>query len=56
MEQYSELLTSREYAEFLRENAEYAQFCGYNVSTSRGMTEAMADQFLFEQFMAEVTA
>jgi hypothetical protein len=54
MNQYSMLLTSQEYADFVRENAAYAKLMGYNVSTKHGLTEAMSDQFLFQEFMNEV--
>ena len=53
MEQYSELLSSKEYGDFLREYAEYAELCGYNVRTLRGLAEAIADQFLFREFLNE---
>lgn len=56
MDQYSYLLSSPEYSTFIRDNAEYADVCGYNVSTKRGMTEAMADQFLFQEFLDEQNA
>jgi len=49
-------MTSDAYADFILDNAEYAKLMGYNVSTKRGLTEAMADQFLFEQFLEETTA
>lgn len=55
MEDYSIMLTSDAYADFILENAEYAKLMGYNVATKRGLTEAMADQFLFDQFLAEET-
>ena len=55
VDQYTSLLTSREYANFISENREYAELCGYSVGTERGMTEAMADQFLFQQFLDEQT-
>lgn len=47
------LLTSQEYADFIRENAAYAQQMGYDVSTKRGLTEAMGDQLLFQEFLKE---
>ena len=56
MTDYSLLMTSDAYADFILDNAEYAKLMGYNVSTKRGLTEAMADQFLFEQFLQETTA
>jgi pyridoxine 5'-phosphate synthase PdxJ len=54
MNQYSMLLTSQEYADFIRENAAYAKLMGYNVAAKHGLTEAMSDQFLFQEFMNEV--
>lgn len=56
MDEYSRLLTSQEYANFIKENAEYAETMGFNVATERGLTAAMADQFLFEEFLTEQTA
>ena len=56
MDQYSELLSSIEYSDFIRDNAEYARLRGYDVASERGMTEAMADQFLFQEFLVEQTA
>ena len=53
MDEYSRLLTSREYANFIKENADYAELMGYRVNTDRGLTEAMADQFLFQEFLDE---
>lgn len=53
MNQYSMLLTSQEYADFIRENRAYARLMGYNVSTKHGLTEAMGDQFLFQEFLKE---
>lgn len=54
MNQYSMLLTSQEYADFIRENQAYAELMGYNVAITRGLTEAMGDQFLFREFLKEV--
>jgi hypothetical protein len=56
MDEYSRLLTSQEYANFIKENADYAKLMNYNVGTERGLTEAMSDQFLFEEFLDEQNA
>jgi hypothetical protein len=56
MDEYSRLLTSQEYADFIAENAEYAALMGYNVVSKRGLTEAMSDQFLFQEFLDEQNA
>ena len=55
MDQYSYLLMSREYADFIRDHAQYAASMGYDTSTKRGLTEAMSDQFLFPEFLDDVT-
>jgi len=55
MDQYSEMLVSAEYAAFIKENAAYAREMGYNVETKKGLTEAMSDQFLFNEFLLEET-
>lgn len=55
MDQYSYLLTSQEYADFIVENADYAREMGYAVETKKGLTEAMSDQFLFHEFLQEET-
>jgi hypothetical protein len=56
MDEYSRLLTSQEYANFIKENADYAETMGFNVATERGLTEAMSEQFLFAEFLAEYNA
>jgi hypothetical protein len=41
------------YKQFLLEHREYAELIGYNLDRDRGIREAMADRFLFKEFMAE---
>jgi hypothetical protein len=42
-----------QYIQFLKEHADYAKFVGYNFSTDRGIREAVADYFLYENFLVE---
>ena len=41
------------YRQFLLDHKEYAEVIGYNLTKERGIREAMADRFLFKEFMAE---
>ncbi len=47
------LIMKQEYIKFLKEHADYAKFIGYNFSTERGIREAMADYFLYDNFLVE---
>jgi hypothetical protein len=42
-----------QYIKFLKDHSEYAKFIGYNFNTPRGIREAVADRFLYEQFIVE---
>ena len=53
MDQYTELLESVGYVDFIIENAQYAQARQYDVSTPQGVAKAVNERFLFDQFLAE---
>lgn len=53
MEHYSLLLESDEYATFIVDHFVYAAARGYNVLTDAGFSRAVADQFLFAEFLDE---
>ena len=42
------------YRQFLLDNMEYARVIGYDFTKDRGIREAMADKFLFKNFIQEL--
>lgn len=41
------------YKSFLLDHKEYAEVIGYNLTKDRGIREAMADRFLYKNFLEE---
>ena len=42
-----------QYKQFILDHQEYAQIIGYDLSKERGIREAMADKFLYKNFLEE---
>lgn len=53
MSEYQKLMESSEYADFLKEQTDYAAIFGYDLTTEKGIKSAMFDEFLFTNFLQE---
>ncbi len=56
MSEYEKIEQSMAYGAFLKEQREYAQMLGYDVTTARGVREAQLDHFLFQEFLDEMSS